>query len=74
MTQASIGFGQYVVTGRSQDGFVQGTRTRAASALVLAKAWIAAGYSDVKIMDPLGKMLSPDGYRAAIMNGSKAYH
>jgi hypothetical protein len=73
MKQASIGFAQYVVTAKSQDGVVKKTRTKAASAVVLAKAWIAAGYSEVQIVDPLGKALHPDGYRRAVMSGVKLY-
>lgn len=73
MTQASIGFSQYVITAKSQKGVVQQTRTRAASAVVLARKWIDAGYEVVEIVDPLGKLMSPDGYRAAIMKGAKAY-
>lgn len=73
MTQASIGFGQYVVTANSQRGVVQQTRTKAASAVVLAKKWIEAGYEAVQIVDPLGKILSPDGYRGAITHGCR-YH
>lgn len=73
MTQASIGFGQYVVTAKSQSGFVQETRTRAASAVVLAKNWVEAGYEAVQIVDPLGKILSPNGYRGAVMQGCRFY-
>lgn len=73
MTQASIGFGQYVITARSQRGVVQQTRTKAASAVVLAKRWLEAGYEVVEIVDPLGKSLSPDGYRGAIMRNSRYY-
>jgi hypothetical protein len=73
MTQSSIGFAQYVITAQSQRGVIQQTRTRAASAIVLARKWLDAGYEAVQIVDPLGKVLSPDGYRAAIMGGGRAY-
>ena len=73
MTQNSIGFGQYVISAKLQNTSIQQTRVRAASAIVLARTWIAAGYADVLVIDPLGKILSPDGYRGAIMRGSKFY-
>lgn len=73
MTQSSIGFGHYVVTARSQRGVVQQTRTKAASAVVLAKKWLEAGYETVEIVDPVGKNLSPDGYRGAIMRDNRYY-
>ncbi|WCS28863.1 hypothetical protein LOK46_32650 (plasmid) [Methylobacterium sp. NMS14P] len=64
---------QYVITGKAQEGFVQQTRVRAASAVVLAKSWVAAGHADVQIVDPLGTTLHPDGYRHAIKSGLKSY-
>jgi hypothetical protein len=73
MTDAIIGFGQYVITARSQRGVVQQTRSKAASAVALAKQWVEAGYEAVQIVDPLGKNLSSDGYRGAIMQGARFY-
>ncbi len=72
MTQASIGFGQYIVSATSQDGLLRATRARAASAVVLAKAWIEAGHANVQILDPLGKQIHPAGYRRAIMGGRRS--
>lgn len=71
MTQDTFGPAQYVITAKSQRGVVQQTRTKAASAVVLARKWVDAGYDAVQIVDPLGKTLSPDGYRGAIMRGAK---
>lgn len=49
------------------------TRARAASAVVLARTWIAAGYEAVQIIDPLGRVLSPERYRTNIMNGGRFF-
>ncbi|MGU3474474.1 hypothetical protein [Methylobacterium sp. D48H] len=65
---------QYVITAKAQQGFVQQTRVRAASAIVLAKAWIEAGHDDVRVVDPNGETIRPKGYRRAIMGGIKLYH
>lgn len=73
MTHAGYQYLQYVITARAPSGVIQQTRTRAASAVVLAKAWLAAGHADVRIVDPLGKALHPEGYRTAIMKGGRAY-
>lgn len=70
MAYDAVSGSQYVITARSQGGVVQQTRTKAASAVVLARQWMDAGYTDIQIEDPLGKILSPDGYRGAIMYGS----
>ena len=74
MTQVSIGFPQYVITAKLQNGVVQQIRTKAASAIVLARKWMDAGYEAVQIVDPLGKSLSFDGYRGSIMQGCPLYH
>lgn len=71
MTEDGLSSPQYVITAKTQKGVVQQTRTRAASAVVLARTWIAAGHADVQIVDPLGKALHPSGYRAAIMSSTK---
>ena len=73
MTHAGSQYLQYVITAKAPNGVIQQTRVRAASAVVLAKAWLAAGHTDVRIVDPLGKALHPEGYRMAIMKGGKPY-
>ena len=73
MTQASYQPSQYVITAKAQKGVIQQTRMKSASAVVLAKTWIAAGYSEVQIVDPLGKSLSPNGYRGNIMGDGRRY-
>lgn len=64
---------QYVITGKARGGVIQQTRTRAASAVVLARGWMAAGYGAVQIVDPFGNVLSPDRYKIKIMNGGRCY-
>jgi hypothetical protein len=73
MTYGSPQTSQYVITANAQRGDLRQTRTRAASAVVLARSWIAAGYDAVRIVDPLGHVLSPERYRVKIMNGGRAY-
>ncbi|MEL6063920.1 MULTISPECIES: hypothetical protein [unclassified Methylobacterium] len=73
MTSAGTQTSQYVITARGQKGDVRQTRARAASAVVLARTWIAAGYESVQIIDPLGHVLSPDRYRIKIMNGGRFF-
>lgn len=73
MTSAGAQTSQYVITARGQTGTIRQTRARAASAVVLARAWIAAGYEAVQIVDPLGNILSPERYRLKIMNGGRYF-
>ena len=73
MTRAGTPTSQYVITARGQGGDVRQTRVRAASAVVLARAWIAAGYDAVQIIDPLGHVLSPERYRSRILNGGRFF-
>lgn len=64
---------QYAITAKVGESVVQQTRTKAASAVVLARSWIAEGRTGVRIVDPLGKPLHHNGYRSAIMGGGKLY-
>ncbi|MCJ2062015.1 hypothetical protein MKK63_04770 [Methylobacterium sp. J-088] len=73
MTSAGTPTSQYVITARGQTGHIRQTRVRAASAVVLARTWIAAGYEAVQIVDPLGHVLSPERYRVKIMNGGRFF-
>ncbi|SDO09222.1 hypothetical protein SAMN05216360_114186 [Methylobacterium phyllostachyos] len=73
MTSAGDLTSQYVITARGQKGDIRQTRTRAASAVVLARTWMAAGYEAVKIVDPLGNVLSPERYRVKILNGGRLF-
>ncbi|MEE7504181.1 hypothetical protein ACLBXO_27285 [Methylobacterium sp. C33D] len=74
MTDAAHQPSQYVITASAQRGDLRQTRKRAASAVVLARSWIAAGYEAVRITDPSGKVLSPERYRVKIMTGGRPYH
>lgn len=73
MTSADARTSQYVITAHGQKGDIRQTRARAASAVVLAKTWIAAGYESVQIIDPSGNTLNPERYRASIMNGGRFF-
>lgn len=73
MTGADTPTSQYVIIGRGQMGDIRQTRVRAASAVVLARSWIAAGYEAVQIIDPLGHVLHPERYRIKIMNGGRFF-
>lgn len=63
----------YVISAKAEEVLVQQTRMRAASAVVLAQSWVAAGHTEVQIIDPAGDSIRPDGYRRAIMSGLKLY-
>lgn len=73
MTSAGTQTSQYVITALAQKGNLRQTRARAASAVVLARNWIAAGYEAVQIIDPLGRVLSPERYRIRVMNGGRFF-
>lgn len=73
MVSAGAQTSPYVITARAQAGEVRQTRARAASAVVLARSWIAAGYEAVQTVDPLGHALSPEHYRVKIMNGGRFF-
>lgn len=73
MTSAGTQTSQYVITARAQKGNLRQTRARAASAVVLARNWIATGYEAVQIIDPLGRVLSPERYRIRVMNGGRFF-
>ncbi len=45
----------------------------AASAVVLARSWRAAGYTDIQVIDPQGNLLTPEGYATRVMNGSRPF-
>ena len=45
----------------------------AASAVVLARSWREAGYTDIQVIDPQGNLLAPEGYRVMFMNGVAPY-
>jgi hypothetical protein len=64
---------QYVISGKAEQGFVQQTRGRAASAIVLARRWIDSGYSDVRVLDPAGSPLSPERYRLATLSSGRFF-
>lgn len=64
---------QYVITAKTQCGIVQETRTMAASALVLARSWLAAGHADVHVTDPQGNLLTPEGYKVRFMEGARQF-
>lgn len=53
----------YVITARVREGVVQQTRTRAASAIVLARTWQEAGYTSIEVVDSMGNLLTPERYR-----------
>ncbi|MFC6792586.1 hypothetical protein ACFQE0_25350 [Methylobacterium komagatae] len=46
---------------------MQQTRKVAASAIVLALSWRESGHTEVTVIDPTGKPLSPETYRNAAM-------
>lgn len=71
MTQHALSAPRYVVTAKSQNGLIRQTRVMAASAVVLARSWQDAGYSDVEVIAPSGKTLSPEGYRESVLNGRR---
>jgi hypothetical protein len=54
--------GRFVVLALRNKGLIQQTRVKAASAVVLAQKWRAAGYSKVTIFDPTGRQLEPESY------------
>ena len=64
---------RYIITARARQGVIQQTRVYAASAVVLARSWQAAGMADVQITDPLGNLLSPEGYRGNFLNGDRRF-
>lgn len=59
--------GHFVVSAKSGEGYVQQTRKVAASAIVLALSWLESGHTEVTVIDPTGKPLSPESYRNAAM-------
>ena len=73
MTESVSQASHYVITARAQRGLVQQTRVRAASAIVLARRWADAGYSDVQVLDPDGRQLSPERYRILILSSGKFF-
>ncbi len=64
---------QYTITAKSQRGILRQTRKMAASAVVLARSWRAAGYTDIQVIDPQGNLLTPEGYATRVMNGSRPF-
>lgn len=73
MTSAGAQTSPYVITARGKMGDLRQTRARAASAVVLAWNWIAAGFEAVQIIDPLGQVLSPARYRVKVLNGGRFF-
>lgn len=73
MTSGGTPAAQYIITARGQSGPLRQTRARAASAVVLARTWLAAGYEAVEIIDPRGNTLNPERYRTKIMNGGRCF-
>lgn len=57
----------YVISARTQEGIIQRTRTVAASAVVLACSWREAGYEEVEVIEPSGRVLTPEAYRGRML-------
>lgn len=73
MTHDTIPAPRYVITATAREGIVQQTRVMAASAMALARSWRASGYVGVEVKDPSGKLLTPEAYREAALNGRKRF-
>jgi hypothetical protein len=58
--------GRFVVSAKRREGRIQQTRVLAASAIVLAQTWRAAGYVEVVVIDPTGKRVKPETYGAEV--------
>ncbi|MEE7492669.1 hypothetical protein [Methylobacterium oryzae] len=74
MTDGTPQPSQYVVTASARRGDLRQTRERAASAVVLARSGIAAGYEAVRITDPSGSVHGPGRHRIESMNGGRPFH
>lgn len=64
MTHDASQAARFVISAKRKDGSIQQTRKQAASAIVLALAWLEAGHADVTVIDPTGKQLNPATYQA----------
>jgi hypothetical protein len=73
MTETVPQTSHYVITAHAQRGFIQQTRARAASAIVLARRWLDAGYNDVEVLDPSGRQLNAERYRSTILSSGKFF-